>query len=117
MLYITIKMVDNKVEYIVKHDTELYNDPFINNKQKIYDAMVDTADKLGCLDNVSNFKSLEFKTVTENIATIVYNESKQLLVYFDSNNGALYIDGVGCRVTTDALVMAFLLDHVVKDIK
>lgn len=116
MLDITIKMNNNEVEHIIKYDTESYKDPFINNKQKIYDAMVETAEKLGCLDNESNFKSLEFKTTSEDFATIIYNNSKQLRVYFSSDySGALCIQGVNLRVTSVALVTAFSLGDVVKD--
>lgn len=117
MLYITIKMNNNEVEYTTKHNTESYKDPFVNNKEKIYNAMVDTAAKLGCLDKGSAFKSLEFKTMTENFATIIYNSSKQLYVRFDSDSGVLCIHGIGYKVTTESLVMAFLLDNVIEDYK
>lgn len=117
MLKVTIKMNNNEVEHIIKYDTESYKDPFINNKQKIYDAMVETAEKLGCLDDGSIFKSLEFKTMTENYATVTYNDSKQLGVYFTSDcSGALCIHGINLRVTSTALVMAFSLGDVVKDV-
>lgn len=118
MLDIAIKMNNNEVEHIIKYDTESYTDPFINNKQKIYDTMVETAEKLGCLDNESNFKSLEFKTTSEDFATIIYNNSKQLQVYFSSDySGALCIHGVNLRVTSTALVTAFSLGDVVKDVE
>ena len=111
-------MNNNEVEYIIKYDTESYNDPFINNKQKIYDVMVETAEKLGCLYNKSIFKSLEFKTTSEDFATIIYNNSKQLRVYFSSDySGTLCIHGVDLRVTSTALVTAFSLGDVVKDVK
>lgn len=118
MLDIAIKINNNEVEHIIKYDTESYKDPFINNKQKIYDAMVATAEKLGCLDNESIFKSLEFKTTSEDFATITYNNSKQLQVYFSSDySGALCIRGIGLRVTSVALVAAFSLGDVVKDVE
>lgn len=111
-------MDNNEVEHIIKYDTESYKDPFINNKQKIYDTMVETSEKLGCLDNESNFKSLEFKTTSEDFATIIYNNSKQLRVYFSSDcSGALCIHGTNLRVTSMALVIAFTLGDVVKDAK
>lgn len=111
-------MNNNEVEHIIKYNTESYKDPFINNKQKIYDAMVETAEKLGCLDNESSFKSLEFKTTSEDFATIIYNNSKQLRVYFSSDyDGALCIHGVNLRVTSVSLVTAFSLGDVVKDVK
>lgn len=109
---------DKTIEHIIKYDTESYKDHFINNKQKIYDAMVETAEKLEFLENGSIFKSLEFKTMTENFATIIYNNSKQLQVYFSSDcSGALCIHGTNLRVTSIALVMAFSLGDVVKDTK
>ena len=118
MLDITIKMNDNEVEHIIKYDTESYKDPFINNKQKIYDAMVETAEKLGCLDNESNFKSLEFKTTSEDFAIIIYNNLKQLRVYFSSDySGALCIYGINLRVTSTALLTAFSLGDIVKDVE
>ena len=119
MLNVTIKTNDDKtVEHIIKYDTESYKDHFVNNKQKIYDAMVETAEKLGCLDNESNFKSLEFKTTSEDFATIIYNNSKQLRVYFSSDcSGALCIHGTNLRVTSIALVMAFSLGDIVKDVE
>lgn len=116
MLYITIRMNNTTAEYTIKQNTEVYNNPFVNNKQKIYDVMVETAEKLGCLDKGSNFKSLEFKAMTENFATIIYNGSKQIQVYFtDDYAGALCIHGINLRVTSTALVMAFALGDVVKE--
>lgn len=115
MLNITIKMNNDEAEYIIKHDISSYKDPFVNNKQKVCDVMVEAANKLGCLDKESNFKSLEFKTMTENFATIIYNNSKQLQVYFDSDSGVLCLRGIDHRVTADVLAMAFFLDYVVKD--
>lgn len=116
MLNVTIKMDDNEVEYITKYDTESYKDPFVNNKQKIYNVMIETADKLGCQYTDSNFKSLEFKTITENYATIIYNNSKQLYIRFDSNN-ILCIYGIDCKVTSEFLAMAFVLDKFIEDVK
>lgn len=34
MLYITIRMNDTTAEYTIKQNTEVYNNPFVNNKQK-----------------------------------------------------------------------------------
>ena len=115
MLNITIEKNGDEAKYTIKHDIESYKDPFVNNKQKVCDVMVNTADKLGGLDKESNFKSLEFKTMTENFATIIYNNSKQLQVYFDSDSGVLCLRGIDHRVTADVLAMAFFLDYVVKD--
>lgn len=37
MLDIVIKInANNDAEYIMRHDTESYNDPFVNNKTDIY---------------------------------------------------------------------------------
>lgn len=116
MLYITIKRNGDEVEYTVKQNAGELNF-FVNNKREIYDIMVDTAEDLGCLDKDSDFKSLEFKTMTENFATIIYNNSKQLHVYFDPkyDYDVLCIHGIGYKVTPEYLIMAFSLNNIVKD--
>lgn len=49
---------------------------------------------------------------------IIYNNSKQLRVYFSSDySGALCIQGVNLRVTSTALVTAFSLGDIVKDVE
>lgn len=118
MLNIVIKInANNDAEYIMRHDTESYKDPFVNNKTDVYMAILNTADKLGFLSKESSFKSLEFISHDETKASVIYNRTKLVELEYDPEYDTVYICGVRRKANSDNLSSVFLLKDVVKDVE
>lgn len=118
MLNIVIKInANNDAEYIMRHDTESYKDPFVNNKTDVCMTMLNTADKLGFLSKESSFKSLEFISHDETKASVIYNRTKLVELEYDTKYNTVYICGIRRTANSDNLSSVFLLKDVVKDVE
>jgi len=115
MLHILIKLDTDSNEITYKHsyNVEEYN-IFVKDREKILNIMSSVAKDL-CLNKANEFKSLEFIVLDTQHASIIYNDSKYVDIYYNNVSRLFMIKHTDLELNSERLLLAFMLDRIVMD--